>query len=117
MYVVNTGPSKVNSTSCAATVRFQATPLAARPTLRRPRPSIQLIAGVQTVGGIISLLNDFLISKKRHPLGFLNPWLYRPDGLTRTRTRASKTLYLALVRAVARVDSPPSLDGILFVLP
>jgi hypothetical protein len=60
-------------------VRFQVTPLAARPTLRRPCPSIQLIAGVQTVGGIIALLNDFLISKKRRPLGFLNPLLYRPD--------------------------------------
>ncbi|KAF8264598.1 subtilisin-like protein [Lactarius quietus] len=29
-----------------------------------------------TVGGIISLLNDHLISKGKPPLGFLNPWLY-----------------------------------------
>ncbi|KAH9037064.1 subtilisin-like protein [Lactarius pseudohatsudake] len=28
------------------------------------------------VAGIISLLNDWLISTGRHPLGFLNPWLY-----------------------------------------
>ncbi|KAI9462799.1 subtilisin-like protein [Lactarius psammicola] len=29
-----------------------------------------------TVAGIISLLNDYLISKGEDPLGFLNPWLY-----------------------------------------
>ncbi|KAH9049267.1 subtilisin-like protein [Lactarius deliciosus] len=29
-----------------------------------------------TVAGIISLLNDYLISKGSNPLGFLNPWLY-----------------------------------------
>ncbi|KAI9462798.1 subtilisin-like protein [Lactarius psammicola] len=29
-----------------------------------------------TVAGIISLLNDYLISNGRNPLGFLNPWLY-----------------------------------------
>ncbi|KAF8267312.1 subtilisin-like protein [Lactarius quietus] len=29
-----------------------------------------------TVAGIISLLNDYLISKGQPPLGFLNPWLY-----------------------------------------
>jgi hypothetical protein len=28
------------------------------------------------VAGIISLLNDYLISKGQPPLGFLNPWLY-----------------------------------------
>jgi tripeptidyl-peptidase-1 len=31
---------------------------------------------VQTVGGIISLLNDYRISRGKPPLGFLNPWLY-----------------------------------------
>ncbi|KAH9074754.1 subtilisin-like protein [Lactarius deliciosus] len=31
---------------------------------------------VPTVAGIISLLNDYLISKGSQPLGFLNPWLY-----------------------------------------
>ncbi|KAH8983147.1 subtilisin-like protein [Lactarius hatsudake] len=31
---------------------------------------------VPTVAGIISLLNDHLISKGSQPLGFLNPWLY-----------------------------------------
>ncbi|KAF8264270.1 subtilisin-like protein [Lactarius quietus] len=29
-----------------------------------------------TVAGIISLLNDYRISQGKHPLGFLNPWLY-----------------------------------------
>jgi len=28
------------------------------------------------VAGIISLLNDYQLSKDRTPLGFLNPWLY-----------------------------------------
>ncbi|KAH9003220.1 subtilisin-like protein [Lactarius hatsudake] len=28
------------------------------------------------VAGIISLLNDYRISQGKHPLGFLNPWLY-----------------------------------------
>ncbi|KAF8259977.1 subtilisin-like protein [Lactarius quietus] len=29
-----------------------------------------------TVAGIISLLNDYLLSRGKKPLGFLNPWLY-----------------------------------------
>jgi tripeptidyl-peptidase-1 len=28
------------------------------------------------VAGIVSLLNDYLLSTERRPLGFLNPWLY-----------------------------------------
>ena len=28
------------------------------------------------MGGVISLLNDYRISKGKKPLGFLNPWLY-----------------------------------------
>ena len=31
---------------------------------------------MQTVAGVITLLNDFLISKGEPPLGFLNLWLY-----------------------------------------
>ncbi|KAH9175612.1 subtilisin-like protein [Lactarius sanguifluus] len=31
---------------------------------------------VPTVAGIISLLNDYLLSTGKSPLGFLNPWLY-----------------------------------------
>jgi tripeptidyl-peptidase-1 len=30
----------------------------------------------QTAAGVISLLNDFLISQGNPPLGFLNPWIY-----------------------------------------
>ncbi|KAH9073449.1 subtilisin-like protein [Lactarius deliciosus] len=44
-----------------------------------PPPSVsstQLITNVQTVAGIISLLNDFLLSTGKSPLGFLNPWLF-----------------------------------------
>jgi hypothetical protein len=59
----------LDGTSCATPVRLSS-------TLRRPSPSIQLIASLQTVAGIISLLNDFLISEGKDPLGFLNPWLY-----------------------------------------
>jgi len=33
-------------------------------------------AATPTVAGIISLLNDFLISEGKSPLGFLNNWLY-----------------------------------------
>ncbi|KAH8980028.1 subtilisin-like protein [Lactarius hatsudake] len=35
-----------------------------------------------TVAGIISLLNDFLISEGKSPLGFLNPWLYSTEGMS-----------------------------------
>lgn len=31
---------------------------------------------LQTFAGVISLLNDFLISNGKSPLGFLNPFLY-----------------------------------------
>ncbi|KAH9062408.1 subtilisin-like protein [Lactarius vividus] len=41
-------------------------------------------ASVPVVAGIISLLNDYLISQGEVPLGFLNPWLYGTgmSGLT-----------------------------------
>ncbi|KAH9051634.1 subtilisin-like protein [Lactarius deliciosus] len=44
--------------------------------------STPLIASVQTVAGIISLLNDFLISEGKSPLGFLNPWLYSTEVMS-----------------------------------
>lgn len=44
--------------------------------LPRLSSSTLLTANVQTVAGIISLLNDYLISTNRRPLGFLNLWLY-----------------------------------------
>jgi hypothetical protein len=42
----------------------------------RPSLSTQQATKVQIVAGIISLLNDYLLSKGEAPLGFLNPWLY-----------------------------------------
>ncbi|KAH9053077.1 subtilisin-like protein [Lactarius vividus] len=52
--ILHTSPSHVSGTSCA-------TP---------------------TVAGIISMLNDFLISEGKAPLGFLNPWLYSTEGMS-----------------------------------
>ncbi|KAH9068478.1 subtilisin-like protein [Lactarius deliciosus] len=57
-----------DGTSCAVPVRL--------PTSLRSASSTQLITHVQTVAAIISLLNDYLLSMGRSPLGFLNPWLY-----------------------------------------
>ena len=52
-------------------------------TLHGPLSNTRLITDVQTVAGIISLLNDYRISKGDPPLGFLNTWLYGRgrDGL------------------------------------
>jgi hypothetical protein len=48
---------------------------------RRRHPlRTQLTTSAQTVAGIISLLNDYLISKGAPVLGFLNPWIYS-EGL------------------------------------
>ena len=44
--------------------------------LCRSSPSTELTANVQTVAGIIALLNDFRLSIGKPPLGFLNYWLY-----------------------------------------
>ncbi|KAH8982268.1 subtilisin-like protein [Lactarius akahatsu] len=55
----------VSGTSCAAPVRLPSSGSSAQPT-----------NNVQVVAGIISLLNDYLLSIGRSPLGFLNPWLY-----------------------------------------
>jgi len=45
------------------------------PSLDRPCSSTQMTPDVQTVAGIISLLNDYLLSEGDAPLGFLNPWV------------------------------------------
>ncbi|KAH9161032.1 peptidase S8/S53 domain-containing protein [Lactarius sanguifluus] len=63
-----------------------------------------------TVAGVFSLLNDYLITNSRPPLGFLNIRQY--NGI-----RASTTSYLALTLAVAAMDFLPSQDGIPFVPP
>ncbi|KAH8976516.1 subtilisin-like protein [Lactarius hatsudake] len=54
MIILHTSPSHVSGTSCA-------TP---------------------TVAGIIAMLNDYLISEGKDPLGFLNPWLYSTEGMS-----------------------------------
>ena len=64
----------MSGTSCATPARLS--PLTARSTLRHPSPRFRLSTSVQTVAGIISLLNDLLVSNGELPLGFLNPWLY-----------------------------------------
>ena len=56
-----------SGTSSAAPVRFFLPPLCL---------STQPISNVQTVAGIISLLNDYMLSRGKQPLGFLNPFLY-----------------------------------------
>jgi tripeptidyl-peptidase-1 len=69
-------------TSCAVSVCLSLLPVPS--ALRRPFSGTQLTADVQTVAGIISLVNDFRITNNRPVLGFLNPWLYalgeRPPG-------------------------------------
>ena len=35
-----------------------------------------MIIKLQIMAGVISLLNDYQLSRGKPPLGFLNPWLY-----------------------------------------
>ena len=46
------------------------------PVLPCPFSCARLTVNVQTVAGIVSLLNDFRVSRHGHPLGFLNYLLY-----------------------------------------
>jgi hypothetical protein len=59
----------MDGTSCATPVR---------PPFSRHSTSenTQLSTSLQTVAGVISLLNDYLLSTNRPALGFLNPLLY-----------------------------------------
>jgi tripeptidyl-peptidase-1 len=78
--VLNNNVRSTGGTLCALSVCISLLP--APSTLRRLFSDTQLTANVQTVAGIVSLMNDFLISKRKAPLGFLNPWLYdEEDGL------------------------------------
>ena len=61
-------------TACAVAVCLSLLP--APSALHHQFSSTQLTDNVQTAAGVVSLLNDFLISNGRKPLGFLNPWLY-----------------------------------------
>jgi tripeptidyl-peptidase-1 len=72
--IQNSIPFDVNGVGCSVSVRLSL--LSAPFTLHRPFASTQLTDSVQTVAGIISLINDFLLSKGKPTLGFLNPWLY-----------------------------------------
>ena len=64
----------MDGTTCSVTVRHSLLP--ATSTLCHLFSSTQLTANVQTAAGVVSLLNDFLISHDKTPLGGLNPLLY-----------------------------------------
>ena len=64
----------MNGTSCSTPVRFLL--LGVFFNLHSPTSSTFLTANPQAAAAIISLLNDYLISNDRPPLGWLNPWLY-----------------------------------------
>ena len=72
--VFNGVPDVLSGTACAVSVCLSL--LLPHSDMGRPFSSTQLTANVQTAAGIFSMLNDFLISQNREPLGFLNPWLY-----------------------------------------
>jgi len=78
-YIIDGETDTFWGTSCSAPVRLSVTPF----PLLRPSSGTQLIVYVQTVAGVISLLNDYQLSKGKPPLGWLNPWLYKYglDGL------------------------------------
>jgi tripeptidyl-peptidase-1 len=70
-FILNGDNYFMSGTSCSTPVRVPA-PYA----LCRPSSSTRLMANVQTVAGIVALLNDYLLSTDRAPLGFLNIRLY-----------------------------------------
>jgi tripeptidyl-peptidase I len=57
-------------TSCSAPVRLSI------PSASSILLITRLVVNVQTVAGVISLLNDYRLSKGKRPFGWLNPWLY-----------------------------------------
>ena len=75
----------VSSTGCATNVRITPPHPPPPSSLRCPSSGIRLSSNVQTAAAIIALLNDLLISRGKHSLGFLNYWLYEAglhwDGL------------------------------------
>ncbi len=72
--VVKNVPTVVSGTSCSTPVCLSLLP--APSALHLPYSGTQLTTDIQTVAGIISLINNYLISNDRPPLGFLNLWLY-----------------------------------------
>jgi len=99
--VVDNRPLRVDGTSCATPVQIFLLP---------PLCVVQLIANVQTVAGIISLLNDYRLSKGKGPLGWLNPLLY-DRGLAGLNDITSGSN-----PGCNTEDSRQSLDGIPFVI-
>ncbi len=61
----------MDDTSCSTPVYLPPPSYLSRPSLST-RPT----ANLQVAAGIISLLNDYLLSKGQPALGLLNPWLY-----------------------------------------
>ena len=64
----------MEGTTCSVTVRHSL--LAATSTLCDLFSSTQLTVNVQTAAGIVSLVNDYLISHDKGRLGLLNPLVY-----------------------------------------
>ena len=84
-FVTNGEVYHYDGTTGAVSVSHSLFPAAS--ALRRPSSSTRLTANVQTVAGMVSLMNDFLLVNKKQTLGFLNPLLYiisegKTDGLT-----------------------------------
>ena len=73
--ILNRRGYQIDSTSCATHVRL--TPFLV-PSLCCPSSVTRLISNEQAAAALFSLLNDYLISNHRPPLGWLNPWLYDP---------------------------------------
>jgi hypothetical protein len=66
-----------SGTSCSTNVRlYDSYPLLQSPVLRYPSSSTSLSSDVQSATAFFSLLNDYLLSKGKAPLAFVDPWLY-----------------------------------------
>ena len=64
----------MNGTTCSVSVCHPSFPVAS--SLPRLFSNTQLTASIQTVAGIVSLYNDFVIDSYQQKLGFINPLLY-----------------------------------------
>ena len=73
-YIIDGKMYFMDGTTCSVTVRHSLLPDTS--TLCDLFSSTQLTVNVQTAAGIVSLVNDFLISHDKGPLGELNPLLY-----------------------------------------
>lgn len=62
-------------------------------------------ASSPTVASIIALLNDYLASKGKAPLGFLNPWLYRRGN------RGFRDIAKGHINGCKTVEAFPAIEG------